>query len=103
MYTDIIVDGNDSPTAAYKKLFAEPTGYTVARTARILDMTKQSVDAAIKKGSLQAARLYAETEKGKKLLSTEVDRESVQAYANARNGRQRVPKGYEPTQHEFAL
>ena len=103
MYHDITIDGNDSPTEAFNKLTAEPTGYTIARTARILDMSRQSVDAAIRKGALRATRIYAVTKKGKSCLSVEVDRESVQAYANARNGRQRVPQGYLNDQHELAL
>jgi len=94
MYNDIYIDGDDNTHSAFKKLMAEPTGYTIARTSRILGMTKQAVDGAIKNGTLFATRMYIVTNKGKKLISTEVDRESVNAYALARDGRDRVPKGF---------
>ena len=98
MYNDIYIDGEDSSHAAYKKLTAEPIGYTVARTSRILGMNRQSVDKAVRKGALSATRMYIVTDKGNKLISTEVDRESVHAYALARDGRDRVPKGFRSSQ-----
>jgi len=94
MYKDIYIDGDDSSHAAFKKLMAEPTGYTIARTSRILGMSRQAVDKAIRNGSLFATRMYIKTPKGNKMISNEVDRESVEAYAFARDGRERVPKGF---------
>jgi len=98
MYQDIYIDGDDSSHAAYKKLTAEPIGYTIARTARILGMSKQAVDGAIRNDGLMATRMYVTTDQGNKLISTEVDRETVHSYALARDGRNRVPKGFIPDQ-----
>ena len=103
MYTDIYIDGNDSPADAFKKLMGDPIGYTIPRTARILDMTRQSVDQAIKKGALRATRIYIATSKGNKLISTEVDRDSVAGYLQAKNGRERVPKGFIATQQQLPI
>lgn len=103
MYTDILIDGKDSPLSAFKKLAGDPIGYTVPRTARILGMSKQAVDQAIRKGALSATRIYMQTPKGKTLISCEVERDSVHAYLHAREGRQRVPQGFLATQAELPL
>lgn len=94
MYHDIYIDGDDSSHSAFKKLTAKPIGYTIARTSRILGMSRQAVDKAIRNGSLFATRMFIITAKGNKMISNEVDRESVEAYALARDGRDRVPKGF---------
>jgi len=94
MYHDIFIDSEDSPLEGFQKLTQGPVGYSVARAARILDMTKQSVDSAIRRGSLDATRIYLVAKPKNKLISTEVDRKSVHEYAIARNGRSRVPKGF---------
>ena len=98
MYNDIFIDGDDDSHSAYRKLTAEVIGYTIARTSRILGMSKQSVDKAVRKGALRATRMYITTDTGNKLISTEVDRESVHAYALAKDGRPRVPKGFRANQ-----
>jgi len=103
MYHDRLITGDDDPLATFKQLVSEPVGYTVARAARILGISKQSVDKAIRNDGLHATRLYVQTEKGPKLLSIEVDRESVHEYAGARHGRQRVPKGFIANQHPLPL
>ena len=100
MYSDIIIKAT-SKTETMSKLMEGPVGYTIARTARILNMTRQSVDKAIRKDSLHATRLYLVGKDSKKLISTEVDRDSVHAYANAKLGRNRVPFGY--TDDQFQL
>lgn len=98
MYRDIIIDGNLSHAEAFEKLTDGPVGYSVSRAARILEMSRQAVDKAIIKGALQATRIYLVTSSGKKLVSTEVDRESVHSYAQAKHGRNRVPFGYRDDQ-----
>lgn len=98
MYHDIIIDGTLSEAEAFKTLVSGPVGYSLPRAARILDMTRQGVDLAIRKGALQATRIYLDTSSGRKLVSTEVDRESVHSYAEARHGRKRVPFGYRDDQ-----
>ena len=103
MYHDKLITGDDDPLATFKQLVSEPVGYSIARAARILGMTKQAVDKAIQKDALHATRIYINTDKGPKLLSIEVDRDSVHEYAGARHGRQRVPKGYLANQHPLPL
>lgn len=99
MYRDIEIDGELS-MRGFKELLEGPVGYSIARTARILDMTRQSVDAAIRKDALHATRFYLVAKDSRKkkeirkLISTEVDRESVHAYAMAKQGRNRIPYGY---------
>ena len=102
MFNDIYIDGKDNLKSVFLKLTAEPTGYTIARTAKILDMSKQAVDQAIRRDALYATRIYMATSTDKyTLVSTEVDRDSVIAYARARDGRDRVPYGFKTDQREL--
>jgi len=103
MYNDIIIDGKDSPGQAFKKLTGGPVGYSVARTAKILEMNRSSVDKAVRRGALDATRIYAVTKTGNKLVSTEVDRESVHRFAEARDGRNRISKGFTSRQQELPI
>lgn len=100
MYHDINIPAT-SKLETMKKLMDGPVGYSIARTAKILGITRQSVDAAIRKDALHATRLYLVINDEKKLISTEVDRESVHAYANAKQGRNRIPYGYVDDQHQL--
>lgn len=103
MYTDKLISGNDNLSSLYDTLLAEPTGYTIARTAKILGMSKQAVDKAIISDRLHATRIYAKTGNTLKLLSTEVCRDSVIALANHRSGHQRGPKGFKASQIPLAI
>lgn len=103
MYKDIYIDGKDSHLANFKKLTEGPVGYSVARTARITELTKQGVDKAVRRGALVATRIYIRTGSELKLISTEIDRESVHEFVFSRDGRNRVPKGFVAQQHELAL
>jgi hypothetical protein len=88
MYRDIVIKSK----ADILKLLQEPTGYAVPRVAAILGMSQQSVHKAVERGSLTGVRYYLA---GRKLpVSIEIDRQSVIAYANARQGRDRVAYGY---------
>lgn len=97
MYRDIIIEGG-SRKEALQKLTEGPVGYSVARAARILDMNRQGIDKAVRRGALHATRFYLATDKGLKLISTEVDRESVHDLAAAKEGRDRAPRGYQDNQ-----
>lgn len=103
MYKDIYIDGKDSHLANFKKLTEGPVGYSVARAAKILEVNRQAVDKAVRRGALVATRIYIRTGSGEKLISTEIDRESVHEFVLSRDGRNRIPKGFVAQQQELAL
>jgi len=94
MFTDKIIDGKTSHREALKTLLGEPVGYSMGRAAKILQTSRQGVTAAIERDALHATRIYMQTPQGRKLVSTEVDRDSVHALARSKTGRQRAPRGY---------
>ena len=94
MYRDIEIDATSIAEVA-RVLTSESVGYTISRTAKILNLSKQSVDKAIERDALHATRIFLIDSNGnRKRLGIEVDRDSVHEYANQRHGRERVPKGY---------
>jgi hypothetical protein len=94
MYRDIEIDGTSVLEVA-RVLTSESVGYTISRAAKILNISKQSVDHAIQRDALHATRIFLVDSKGnRKRLGIEVDRESVHEYARQRHGRERIPYGY---------
>ena len=69
MYIDKTISGDDKPLETFIDLTTAPVGYTVARAAKIIGVSKQSIDQAIRKDALTATRIYIQTPKGLKLLS----------------------------------
>lgn len=102
MYRDIVIPHGLSEQEEYELYDEVKPGYSPGYVGAFLDMSRQSVDKAVRKGALIATRVYQISADGKKHhVATYIDEDSMKEYKLARMNRQRVPQGFRATQQRL--